>query len=105
MIRTWAVLSQPVWRILSSVTTPGESLTARRFPFAVAFGRLEPGGLGLLRGGHQPRGRRAVGHRRAGGLGRVAAVGRAKWLAYFSAPALPMLGVAVAVLPILVLGL
>ena len=30
---------------------------------------------------------------------------RAKWLAYFSAPVLPMLGVALAVLPILVLGL
>ena len=30
---------------------------------------------------------------------------RAKWLAYFSAPVLPMLGVALIVLPILVLGL
>ena len=30
---------------------------------------------------------------------------RAKWLAYFSSPLLPMLGVALAVLPILVLGL
>jgi hypothetical protein len=30
---------------------------------------------------------------------------RAKWLAYFSAPVIPMLGIAMAVLPVLVLGL
>ena len=103
MIHTWAMLSQPVWRILRP--DGGRVVDGQRFLFAVALGRLEPGGVGLLRGGHQPRGRGAVGQRRAGGLGGVAALGRAKWLAYFSAPVLPMLGVALAVLPILVLGL
>ena len=106
MFHTWAVLSQPVWRILSiQPPTCGRVVDGRRFPFAVALGPVEPGGLGLFRGGHQPRSRRAVGHRRAGGLGGSAAWAGTKWLAYFSAPLLPMLGVALAVLPILVLGL
>ena len=53
----------------------GRGVDGRGFLFAVALGRLEPGGVGLLRGGHQPRGRGAVGHRRAGGLGGGAALG------------------------------
>ena len=50
-------------------------IDAGELPFAVAFVPVESGGHGLLRRGDQPRGRRAVGHRRAGGLGGVAALG------------------------------
>ncbi|MGA2253970.1 MAG: hypothetical protein ABSG53_04855 [Thermoguttaceae bacterium] len=105
-IRTWAVLSQPVWLLLSiQPATAGESLTFRDF-------------LSLLLSSVWSL---AVWAYFGAAISRVAAVqlatgeqvgwtaslrwAGAKWLAYFSAPLLPMLGVALVVLPILVLGL
>jgi hypothetical protein len=106
MIRTWAVLSQPVWQILSiQAPISGKSLTVRDFLSLVisAFWGL------------------AVWAYFGAAISRVAAVQLAtgeqvgwgaslrwagnKWLAYFSAPLLPILGVALAVVPILLLGL
>jgi hypothetical protein len=104
MIRIWTVLSQPVWRILSIQRPVGESLTISDF-----FSLLLSAVWSL-----------AVWAYFGAAISRVAAVqlatgeqvgwgaslrwARAKWLAYFTSPLLPMLGVALIVLPILVLG-
>ena len=94
-----------MWRILRSALTSGESLTVSDFLslllsavwslavwayFGAAISRVAAVQLAT---GEQV------------GWGAALRWARAKWLAYFSAPVLPMLGVAVAVLPILVLGL
>ncbi len=112
LFHTWALLSRPVWRILSIPTpvagywfTEGESMTAGDFLslllsavwslavwayFGAAISRVA---AVQLASGEQV------------GWGAALRWARAKWLAYFSAPLLPMLGVALIVLPILVLGL
>ena len=103
---SWVVLSQPVWRILSiHPPTSGESLTVRDFfslllsafwslavwaYFGAAISRVA---AVQLASGEQV------------GWGAALRWAGSKWLAYFAAPVLPMLGVALAVLPILVLGL
>ena len=106
MFRVWAVLSHPVWRILSIDASPSDgSLPVRDFLslllsavwslaiwayFGAAISRVAAVQL-------------ATGEQ----VGWAAALrwARAKWAAYFSAPAMPMLAVAVVVLPIFVLGL
>jgi len=105
MVSTWTLLSQPVWRILSiQPPTMDKSLTVADF-----FSPLLSGLWSL-----------AVWAYFGAAISRVAAVqlatgeqvgwgaslrwAGAKWLAYFSAPLLPMLGVALAALPILVVG-
>ena len=106
MIRTWTVLSQPVWRIFSiQPPSAAKSLTGRDFLslllsalwslavwayFGAAISRVAAVQLAT---GEQV------------GWGASLRWAATKWLAYFSAPFLPMLGVALVVLPILVLGL
>ena len=103
LFHTWTLLSQPVWRILSPASS--ESLTASDFLslvisavwslavwawFGAAISRVAA--VQLATGEHV-------------GWGAALRWARAKWLAYFTAPVLPMLGVVLVVLPILVLGL
>jgi hypothetical protein len=103
MIRTWAVLTRPVWQFIrpqasSESSTLGDFLSlllsalwslAVWAYFGAAISRVAAVQL-------------ATGEQ----VGFWAALrwAKAKWPAYFAAPLLPMLGVAVAVLPILVLG-
>ena len=104
MIRTWAVLTRPVWQIVRP-EGPGGSLSLRNFLslllsslyslavwayFGAAISRVAA--VQLATGEHV-------------GWGAALRWAGTKWLAYFAAPLLPMIGVAVAVLPILVLGL
>jgi len=106
IVSTWAVLSRPVLRILSiPPSASDQALTASDFLalilsaawslavwayFGAAISRVAAVQLAT---GEQV------------GWGASLRWARAKWLAYFSAPMLPMLGVALIVLPILVLGL
>jgi len=105
MIRTWAMLTQPVWRIMSNPASASEPSAIRDFfsllfsaawslavwaYFGAAISRVAA--VQLATGEHV-------------GWGASLRWAWAKWLAYFSAPVLPMLGVALIVLPILVLGL
>ncbi|MGO9111754.1 MAG: hypothetical protein ACLP9L_21215 [Thermoguttaceae bacterium] len=106
MIHTWALLSQPVWRILSiQPPTSAEPLTVMDFLslllsalwslavwayFGAAISRVAAVQL-------------ATGE--PVGWGAALRWATAKWLAYFAAPLLPMLGVALVVLPVLVLGI
>jgi hypothetical protein len=106
MVRTWVVLSRPVWWILAiEPRNSGESLTVGEFTslllsalwslavwayFGAAISRVAAVQL-------------ATGEQ----VGWMAALRWAaeKWLAYFTAPLLPMIGIALIVLPIFVLGL
>ena len=103
LIHTWALLSQPVWRIVSPAS--GGALTTSDYL------SLMLSALWSL----------AVWAYFGAAISRVAAVQLAtgeqvgwgaslrwawrKWLAYFSAPVLPMLAIALVTLPIMVLGL
>jgi hypothetical protein len=106
LFHTWAVLSQPVWRILSiQPSAPGESLGVSDFlslllsaVWSLAVWAYFGAAISRVAAVQLARGEQV-------GWGASLRWARAKWLAYFSAPVLPMLGVAVAVLPILVLGL
>ncbi len=106
LFHTWAVLSQPVWRILSiQPPTAGESLTVGDF-FSLLFSAVWSLAVWAYFGAAISRVaavQLATGEQV--GWGAALRWAGAKWLAYFSAPVLPMLGVALAVLPILVLGL
>ena len=103
MIRTWAVFTRPVWQVVGPQVS-GESLTVGNVLslllsalwslaiwayFGAAISRIAAVQLAT---GEQV------------GWGAALRWAGTKWLAYFASPLLPMLGVAVAVLPILVLG-
>jgi hypothetical protein len=106
MFHTWAVLSQPVWRILSLQSpTLGESLTVGDF-FSLLLSALWSLAVWAYFGAAISRVaavQLATGEQV--GWGAALRWAGAKWVAYVSAPLLPMIGVTVAVLPILVLGL
>jgi hypothetical protein len=106
MIRTWTVLSQPVWRMFSiQPPTAAKSLTGRDF-LSLLLSALWSLAVWAYFGAAICRVaavRLATGEQV--GWGAALRWAAAKWLAYFSAPFLPMLGVALVVLPILVLGL
>ena len=106
MFHTWAMLSRPVWLILS-IGSPGsdESMKAGDF-FALLLSALWSLAVWAYFGAAISR--VAAVQLASGeqvGWGAALRWAHAKWPAYFSAPLLPMLGVAVVVLPITVLGL
>jgi hypothetical protein len=106
LIRSWAVLNQPMWQVLSiQPSNSGEALT-----FGDFLALILSAGWSL-----------AVWSFFGAAISRIAAVQLAtgeqvgwgaslrwagtKWLTYFSAPVLPILGVVLAVIPLLMLGL
>ena len=105
LFHTWAVLSGPAWRILS-IRSPAldETMTARDF-FSLLISALWSVMVWAYFGAAICRVaavQLATGEQV--GWGAALRFARAKWLAYFSSPLLPMLGVALIVAPILVLG-
>jgi hypothetical protein len=104
MISTWAMFTRPVWQIIGP-QAQGESLTFSDL-LALLLSALWSLAVWAYFGAAISRAaavQLATGEQV--GWGASLRWAGAKWLAYFSAPLLPLVGVAVAVLPILVLGL
>jgi hypothetical protein len=105
MLRPWALLNGPVWRLLSlDAATAEVALTARDF-FSLLFSAAWSLAVWAYFGAAITR---VAAVQLASGeqVGWAAALrwARSKWLSYFSAPVLPALGIALIVLPVLVLG-
>ena len=84
---TWAELSRPMRLALITPRLDVGSAT-----FLLLAGFLDVGGLGVLRRGHQPHRGGPIGRRRAGRLGRGAAVRPAKVALLFRRPLAPLAG-------------
>ncbi len=101
MIRTWAMLSQPVWQILSptsgAMTVSDVLSLVLSAVWSLAVWAYLGAAISRVAAVQLATGEQV-------GWGAALRWARTKWLAYFSAPALPMLAVALVVLPILVLG-
>jgi len=104
IIHTWTMLSRPVWQVLWSQSPTGESLTVRGF-LSLLFSAVWSLAIWAYFGAAISR-VAAVQLATGEQVGWAASLrwAGAKWLAYFSAPVLPMLGVTLVVLPVLVLG-
>ncbi|MEI8373626.1 MAG: hypothetical protein WCJ35_12435 [Planctomycetota bacterium] len=106
VVSTWAVLSRPVLRILSIAPSASDQAMSASDFFALILSAVWSLAVWAYFGAAISRVaavQLATGERV--GWGASLRWAGAKWLAYFSAPVLPMLGVTLVVLPILVLGL